>query len=49
MIEELNELNELVTFFEEKALAEENQKLSKILIKRGVRLREHQWTELEAS
>lgn len=49
MIEEVDELNEIVSFFEDKALSEEGRKISKLLFKRGIKIREHQWTELEAS
>ena len=49
MIEELEELNDLVDFFENEALVEENKKVSKLLMKRGIKIREHKWTELEAS
>jgi len=49
MIEEIDELNDLMSFFEDRALIEENKKLSKLLVKAGVKIREHQWTESEAS
>lgn len=43
------EAEELALFFEDRALIEENKKLSKLLIKKGIKIREHKWTELEAS
>ena len=46
---ELDELNDLLSSFEERAIEEENKKLSKLLVKRGIKIREYQWTELEAS
>ena len=45
----IEEMDELVSFFENEALIEENRKLMKLLIKNGIRIREHKWTELEAS
>ena len=44
MKEELDELRDLLTSFEEKALIEEGKKMSKLLMKHGIKIREHQYT-----
>jgi len=49
MIEEMEEYNELTSFFEDQALEEEITKISRLLFKRGIKIREHKLTELEAS
>ncbi|MFH2028787.1 MAG: hypothetical protein ABIJ08_06625 [Nanoarchaeota archaeon] len=49
MIEEIEELNDLMSHFENEALIEQNKVLSRLLIRNGVKIREHKWTELEAS
>jgi len=46
---EREEIEELLTYFEDKELLKENEKMTKLLIKQGIKLREHRWTELEAS
>ncbi len=43
------ELSELASYFEETALIEEGKKMCRLLAKKGVKIREHKWTELEAS
>jgi len=49
MIEEVEDLNELMSFFEDQALQEEITKISRLLFKKGIKIREHKLTELEAS
>ncbi len=49
MIEEMEEYNELASFFEDKALEEETIRISRLLFKKGIKIREHKLTELEAS
>jgi hypothetical protein len=46
---DIEELNELLSSFEDKAIEEENKRLFKILNKRGIKIREHLLTESEAS
>ena len=43
------ELEELLSYFEDKELLKENEKITKLLIKQGIKLREYRWRELEAS
>ncbi len=43
------ELDELLSYFEDKELLKDNEKITRLLIKQGVKLREYRWSELEAS
>ena len=45
----IDELDELTDYFEETALVEESEKMSRLLVKKGIKIRIHKWTELEAS
>ena len=43
------ELEEILSYFEDKELLRDNEKITKLLIKQGVKLREFRWSEVEAS
>jgi len=43
------ELEELLSYFEDKEMLKDNEKITKLLIKQGIKLRAHRWRELEAS
>jgi hypothetical protein len=43
------ELEELLSYFEDKEMLKDNEKITKLLIKQGIKLREYRWRELEAS
>lgn len=43
------ELDELLSYFEDKELLKDNERMTKLLIKQGIKLREYRWRELEAS
>jgi len=45
----MNEMEELLDYFEDNELLKENQRITKLLVKQGIKLREYKWQELEAS